>query len=58
MTCLAFFRLGRGQTLPVRELLFGFWVVTVTPDFVSCYDTEMEVVVNVMLFVSYIFLII
>jgi hypothetical protein len=28
-----------------RGLLFGLWVITVNPDFISCYDTEEEVTI-------------
>jgi hypothetical protein len=28
----------RGWAFPLIELLFGFWVITVNPGFVSCYD--------------------
>jgi len=29
----------------VTELLFGFWVITVAPDFVSCYGPQEEITV-------------
>jgi hypothetical protein len=45
VTCLTFFRLRRGQSVPVTGLLFGFWVITVTPDFFSCYGPQEEIMV-------------
>jgi hypothetical protein len=33
----------RGEAFPVRGLLVGFWVITVNPGFISCYDCQEEV---------------
>lgn len=33
-----FLRAWNGRAFPLRWLLFGFWVKTVNPSFISCYD--------------------
>jgi hypothetical protein len=42
---LRFLRAQGGWGFPLRGLLFGFWVMTVNPGFMSSYDPQEEVLV-------------
>jgi hypothetical protein len=35
-----FLRVWRERAFPLRGVQFGFWVVTVNPGFISCYDSK------------------